>query len=203
MNKQKFLNALKVKLSGFCENDIEERINFYSEMIDDRIEEGYTEEEAVLAVGAVEDIASQIIMDISTAKSENKEAPKKRKRELRGWEIVLLIIGAPLWIPLVIVAAVVILALFAILWSLIVSVWAVFGALAGCLLGGVGSGIILMCTNNFPIGLAMIGAGFVCGGLAILAFFGCLAATKGSASLSKKSVIGIVNIFKKRRVCDE
>ena len=198
MNKREFFDSLKTRLSDLPENEINERINFYGEMIDDRIEEGYSEEEAVLAVGSADDVALQIRSDISSSRVEDEKMKKEGKKELRVWQIVLLIIGAPLWIPLVIAAVAVILALYAVLWSLIVSAWAVFGTFAGCLLGGVGSGIILMCTNNLPIGLAMMSAGFVCGGLAIFAFFGCLAATKGSARFSKKIVIGIVNIFRKK-----
>ena len=41
MCKQDFLNALEAKLSGLPKKDIEERLNFYEEIIDDRIEEGY------------------------------------------------------------------------------------------------------------------------------------------------------------------
>ena len=37
MNKEEFLNELKKGLSGIPENDRNERVTFYSEMIDDRI----------------------------------------------------------------------------------------------------------------------------------------------------------------------
>ena len=46
MNKQEFLKNLRVSLSNLPQEEIEERIIFYSEMIDDRIEEGLSEEEA-------------------------------------------------------------------------------------------------------------------------------------------------------------
>ena len=39
MNKQEFLAELRKRLSGLPQADIEERIVFYSEMIDDRTEE--------------------------------------------------------------------------------------------------------------------------------------------------------------------
>ena len=39
MNKQEFLMRLREGLSGLPQNEIEERLTFYSEMIDDRIEE--------------------------------------------------------------------------------------------------------------------------------------------------------------------
>ena len=39
---------------------IEERLEFYSEMIDDRIEEGKSEFEAVREIGDVDEVVSQI-----------------------------------------------------------------------------------------------------------------------------------------------
>ena len=61
MNKQKFLAELKKSLSALGRNDIEDRLAFYGEMIDDRIEEGFSESEAVLAVGSADEIAAQIL----------------------------------------------------------------------------------------------------------------------------------------------
>ena len=40
MNKQAFLSALRKGLTGLPKDDIEHSIEFYSEMLDDRIEEG-------------------------------------------------------------------------------------------------------------------------------------------------------------------
>ena len=53
MTKLQFLLALHDKLAGLPQNEVEERLNFYSEMIEDRMEEGLSEEEAVLAAGDV------------------------------------------------------------------------------------------------------------------------------------------------------
>ena len=47
MNKVEFLEQLRRGLNGLPQEEIEERVTFYSEMIDDRIEEGFSEEEAV------------------------------------------------------------------------------------------------------------------------------------------------------------
>ena len=49
MGKQEFLAQLRKGLQGLPQEDIEERLTFYSEMIDDRMEEGLSEEEAVSA----------------------------------------------------------------------------------------------------------------------------------------------------------
>ena len=37
MDQQEFLNSLRKELSGLPQEDIEERLTFYSEMIEDRI----------------------------------------------------------------------------------------------------------------------------------------------------------------------
>ena len=64
MTKQEFLDKLQAGLSGLTESDAQERLTFYSEMIDDRMEEGKSEAEAVAALGDVDVIAEQIIADI-------------------------------------------------------------------------------------------------------------------------------------------
>ena len=196
MTKQEFIDELKLKLSGFSECDIDERINFYSEMIEDMIEEGSTEEDAVFSIGSVDDIASQIIVDISVSKNDSPKV--KSKRKLKGGEIALLIAGSPLWIVLGIVAFAVIISLYAVLWSLVVSAWAVFASFVGSAIGSVIFGILFICTGNALSGVATIGAGLTLAGLSIFTFIGCLAATKGSAKLSKMCVIGIKNVFSKK-----
>ena len=49
MNKELFLSSLRESLDGLSGEDIAERLAFYSEAIDDRMEDGLTEEEAVTA----------------------------------------------------------------------------------------------------------------------------------------------------------
>ena len=63
MNKIDFLLLLHDKLSALPAEEVEEGLNFYSEMIEDRIDEGMTEEEAVASVGSVDEIAAQIAAD--------------------------------------------------------------------------------------------------------------------------------------------
>ena len=179
MTKLQFLFALKERLNGLPQAEVEERLNFYSEMIEDRMEEGLSEEEAVAAVGTVEQIAGEI--------PETKEM-EKPKRKLKTWEITLLIAGSPLWISLLIAAVAVALAVYISAWAVIVSLWAVFGTLVGCALGGIASGVIQVVVKNEFAGIALIGAGIVCAGLGILMFFVCKAATTGLCRLTKKMV---------------
>lgn len=193
MRKQEFLDLLKAKLSGLPKEDIEERLVFYGEMIDDRMEEGLTEEEAVSEIGSADEVAEQLIAETPLSKIVKEKI--KPKRRLRAWEIVLLVLGSPIWLSLAIAAFAVILSLYAVLWSLIASLWAIFGALVGCALSGIASGTGFAIGVNVLTGIALVGAGIICAGLSVFLFFGCLAATKGSARLTGMIALGIKKCF--------
>ena len=75
MTKVNFLFELRDKLSGLPTEDIEERLNFYSEMIEDRMEEGLSEEDAVAAIGTTDEIAKQIISEIPFTKIAKEKQP--------------------------------------------------------------------------------------------------------------------------------
>ena len=186
MTKQEFLAALKIGLSCLPQEDIAERLNFYSEMIDDRIEDGLSEEDAVQEMGDIYEITSQIIADVPLGKLIKQKI--KPKRRLGAWEITLLVLGSPLWLSLLIAAISVIFSLFAAFWSVIVSLWAVFVSLAACALGVLIGASILAINGHALTGAAMVGASFVCAGLSIFFFFLCKAATKGAFYLTKSAV---------------
>jgi uncharacterized membrane protein len=183
MNKLQFLQALRKRLSALPKADLEERLRFYSEMIEDRMEEGLSEAEAVAAVGSADAIAAQILEDIPH--SVYKPAKK-------GWEIALLILGFPLWFPLLVAAFAVALSLYVSLWAVIISLWAVFAALAVCGLALLIGGIVSAFGAMISLGIALVGGSLVCAGLSIFLFFGCKALTTGTCVLTKK-------LFRKRR----
>ncbi|MEE1219843.1 MAG: DUF1700 domain-containing protein [Ruminococcus sp.] len=196
MNKQEFLTQLRKGLSGLPQNDIDERIVFYSEMIDDRIEEGLFEEEAVAQVGSVDEIVAQIIAETPFTKITKERI--KPKRQLKTWEIVLLALGSPIWFSLAIAAISVVFSLYVSLWSVVISFWAVFVSLAACSVGGLVASAILAILGKGLAGVAMFSAGLICGGLSIFTFFGCKAATKGVIILTEKIAVGIKNCFIKK-----
>ena len=193
MNKQEVLNRLRSGLAGLPQDDIEERIGFYGEMIDDRIEEGLSEEEAVAGVGTVEDVISQIIAETPLSKLVKEKV--RTKRSLRGWEIALLIIGSPIWFSLLVAAFCVGLSLYIVLWALLISLWAVELSLAVSALACIALAVVLFTQGQTPAGLLSFGGGILCTGLSIFLFFGCLAASKGVISLTKLIVKGIKSLF--------
>ena len=193
MTKQEFLDSLRARLSGLPRQELEERLAFYGEMIDDRIEEGRTEEEAVLDIGSADEISAQIIKDIPLSKIAKERL--KPKRNIKTWEIVLLAVGSPIWLSLAIAALAVILSLYVVLWSVIISVWSVFASLVACAFGITAAGVVFAVIGNSLSGIAMVGAGLVLAGLSIFIFFGCKAATKGIVLLTKAIALGIKKSF--------
>ena len=196
MTKLNFLLSLHEKLSGLPQKEVEERLNFYSEVIEDRIEEGLSEEEAVSAVGTVDEIAAQIIADIYQHKTETEQ--DKSKRQHKMWIIVLLVLGAPIWLSLLITTFAIFLSIFASLWSAIISLWAVFVSIAACTLSSILLGIGFIISKKTLPGFGLITAGIICAGLTILLFFGCKAATKGTVLLTKKSAKIIQKTFARK-----
>ncbi len=196
MNKQEFLDCLRARLSGLPQTDVDDRLAFYGEMIDDRMEEGFSEEAAVADVGSVEEIASQIISDVPLSKIARERI--KPKRRLKAWEIVLLALGSPIWLSLAIAAAAVLLSLYVVLWSLLISLLAIFVSFAACALGGVAASVLFFCQGNATSGILMIGASLVCAGLAIFLFFGCRAAIKGTVLLTRRIALWVKKLFMKK-----
>ena len=182
MNKQIFISRLRAKLFGLPRRDIDERAAFYSEMIDDRIDEGYSEAEAVAAVGDVGRIADEIKASCGFANQREKQA-------MSVGMLLLLILGSPLWISLIVSAFAVLASLFAAFWSVVISVWAVFVSLSAAAVGCVILCPVSIFMGNAIMALASIGAAAVLAGLAVLSFFGSLEFTRLAAKITVNTVI--------------
>lgn len=193
MNKARFMQELKDGLAGLSSEDRQEQLNFYSEMIDDRIEEGLSEEDAVAAIGSVKEIIGQIVTERYYASLSS--APKKEHTRIPVWAIVLLILGSPIWISLAAAAVSVIVAILASIWSVAISLWAIFGSLIGTGVGVLIGGILYSIFVNAAAGLCLIAGGLVCTGLSIFVFYGCIWTTKGTVLLTKLIFVGIKNCF--------
>ena len=183
MNKQQFLAAIRERIGALPVQDIDRSIDFYAEMIDDRIEEGLSEEEAVAAMGTAEEIATQILSE--NPRREPSAISDTPKRRYKAWEIVLIAVGSPLWFPLLLAAASIVLALYIVLWSVIIVLYAADLCFAAGAVSGIAGSILLFCTGHTTQGMLFLGAGLVCVGMTILWFIGSTAAAKGAWFLTK------------------
>lgn len=193
MNKREFLERLGAGLSCLPREDVEERLSFYGEMIDDYVENGLAEEEAVARIGSVDEIVSQTVGEAPLAKLVKERARKNRK--LRAWEIVLIAVGSPVWAPLLIVALAVVAVICISMWSVILSLWAVSVSLAVCAPAGVALGVLMIVQGSLSAGLCAIALGLISAGLAIFSFFGCRELSRGFWWLTRRTLVFIKNCF--------
>lgn len=195
MNKCEFLGELEKSLSELPEKDRSRSLDYYGEMIDDRTEEGLSEEEAVQALGSMEDITAQILMD--TPLPSLVRAKVKKRRALKAWETVLLVLGSPVWLPLLIAAVAVALSLYAVLWVLVAVLYIVafaFGlSAAACLVAA-----FAYLFSGAPAAAALsLGAAMLCAGFAILTGIASVQSTKGVIAMTKKLIRKIKSGFVK------
>ena len=193
MYKQEFLAALRQGLNGLPQDDVEERVAFYAEMIDDRMEEGLSEEAAVAEIGPIDAIVSQTLSDIPITKLVREKV--RPKRQYHAWEIVLIVLGFPLWFPLLVTVFAVILTVYVVIWAIILSLWAAVASIAVTAIACIAAGVIVLFGGSTPMGLLAIAAGLVLAGLTIFLFFAMKAVTVGAVWLTKKIALGIKSLF--------
>ena len=165
MLKEEFLAQLRGGLAGLPQEDLEERLAFYSELLDDMMEEGMTEAEATAKLGSPNQIAQSILQEMPLGKLVST-----RMKPRSGWTplaIVLAVVGSPVWVPLLLAGVAVVLALFVSIWALGFAAVAVVIALAVAV---VAAPIIAIrvAVLTLPVGLMLLGAGLVLLGLCVL-----------------------------------
>lgn len=157
MNQIEYLRQLKHHLSPLGRDERNRVIEYYSELIGDKIESGITEQEVLTQLGTPYELAEKIL-------SESPEYGKKPKHSNNGKLSVGRIVGFSVLIPFVLVA-------LAVLYVLALSF--VIAAIS-CLLGGityfVGSFFVLI--NNFATGLYQLGVSLFIASIGVFVAFG-------------------------------
>lgn len=196
MTKREFLAVLQRELYTLPQKELREQLNFYSEMIDDRMDDGLSEEEAVSKIGSISEILSQI----DNQKGITGVAPsEKSEAKLGALGKTLLIIGSPLWIALVVAGFAVLAALYASVWAIWASLCAVEVTLwAGALVGVVA--FLLYVPQGVLIPAAFLfGGGLVCFGLSVFLWYGCKWLLVLVVKLTVWSFSTVISLFKFRR----
>ena len=202
MNKQQFLAAIRDRLGELPPEELESSLDYYREMIEDRMEEGMTEEEAVAAMGSADDIAAQVLAEtprpepVPEPAPEPVPEPEEHETHIRRvWPVVVAVIGSPIWLPLLIAAGIILLSVYIVIWAVLIALYAVDLSLAAGALAGI-AGFGSMLFLGAPLQAVLhLGAGLLCAGLAILWFFACNWLARMSIKLAKVTVHGIKAIF--------
>jgi uncharacterized membrane protein len=191
MDKNEFLTQLRAALSSLAAYEVESLLAFYTEMIDDRVEEGASEAEAVASLGDVEQIAAQF-------RAQTPAVPKaiaRVKTKSRPLNIVLLIVGAPIWVSLLIAFGTMVVAIYITIWTVLVALWAVVAALLVASIAGVASGLYYLATLHPLTAVFCVGAGLACMGIGIFSYFGVLVASKGLYQLTTRFASRVRSLF--------
>lgn len=200
MNKEEFLSTLRNELQKRSLGNIENMIEYYDEMICDRIEDGMNEEEAVASMDSIEEIVGQAVLEKSIPElvinKVDREYDNAKKKGNKGLWIALAILGFPIWLPLLCVLFSLLLCIYTMLWVLIVViVCVVFSfALAGlaCILSP-----LLLVTGwvSLPGTILGVGAGLLLGGIIVLLWKPTFLAVKYLATLPGKFIVWIKKLF--------
>lgn len=195
MKREEFLEKLRNSLQGLPAKDIEDRISFYNESISDRMEDGKSEEEAIADIGSVDQVVERILNETPLNKIvKEKMRPKRR---LTGWEVVLIVLGFPLWLPLLTTFFVLVFVSFLLVWVGVIVTYSTQFALCGsCAIGlaAFSSSVLNGAPNIYYLGIALVSLGG-----AVFLGFGCFGITKATIKLSRCIVLGIKKLFVGRR----
>ncbi|MBQ3985858.1 MAG: DUF1700 domain-containing protein [Oscillospiraceae bacterium] len=168
MNKKEFLEELCRRLRTFPPQEAEKTVSFYAEAIDDRVEEGMTEEEAVSELGSLDEIVAEAAGSLPLATLvKGRVEDSKNRASNKGLWVTLAAVGSPIWLALAIAALAIGIAGFAVCLSLIISAAAVVISFivsgAALIAGGIG-----LPYGSFAPRLMLIGAGLILLGLGFL-----------------------------------
>lgn len=200
MLKPEFISRLSQCLVELPEDERQSTLEFYIEQIDDRIDDGMSEEAAVASLEAPEEIAANILAEreevyVTPLVEKTRVAVKKPGRK---WPLILvLVLTCWIWIPLLIAVIGTALGIYVALWGVLVGF---FAAAVGFGLGFitmVGVGFSVLTTSvgagisHFGAALGMLGLGIICG---IIAVYG----SKWLVIATKQIFISIKNFFAKK-----
>ena len=193
MTRFDFLYELRQGLKDFSEEEIMEHIVYYREMIEDRIEDGMTEAEALKEIGTPEEVVARIYAETPLPKLVKTKL--RQKPHLRTWEIVLLALGCPIWLSILISVIAVIISLFAVVFSVVISLYAIAVSFVACGVAGVLATVPMFIVQNPLSGFAALGLGLFFTGGAILMFLCCNSVSKLCAQLIRKFILWIKSLF--------
>ncbi|MEG0276232.1 MAG: DUF1700 domain-containing protein [Coprobacillus sp.] len=163
MTKQEFIEKLKKELKNESYETVCQSITYYEEMIDDLVEDGIEESEAVSRLGSMQEILANI-------NGQEVIEIKKMKKSTSISVSILLILGFPLWGSLLAAAACLILSFYILLWCVpIVTVAFGISGFIAFVIGIFGSMILF--TESISLALTQLGVSALMGAMSIIGIY--------------------------------
>ena len=200
MSKNDFLDGLKKILNNAGVPNPDGMIEYYDEMICDRMEDGMTEEEAVGSLPDPDKIVEDAMLEMpihKLASSKVKRTHEEAKKSGHGalW-VLLLILGFPLWFPILLTAVILVFTFLLVLFIILGTFYIVNVAFG---LSGIAAVIasfsIFLGFITFPSFFVGLGGGLLLLALCLALWKPLLLLTKGACNLVKGMFLGIKKMF--------
>lgn len=174
MKKNEFLNILKNRLKAFNENEVKSILDFYDELIEEKKENGMSEEEAVASFGDMSNIVRKVSADLVLTRSNNQNS-----NPAKNFLIILGICASPILIPLGIALSAVVFSLFVVVISLLIS----FLVSGIAILVALIPMVISMIMSGTDVSIIILAVGMCLVACAILSYLAILTLQGGKAAL--------------------
>lgn len=193
MNRAEFIEVLRKELVSLKKAERDKFINYYEEIINDYIENGLTEEEVIEKVGNPKIIAKNILNEQGNVEFE---APSINSKIIN---IILLILGFPLWGSLLFAGLMLILSGLIIVWFVpFASGVSAIAFFAAGLLSIVATPFMI--ADVLSVGIVQLGMGISSIGVSFLLAMATIYLSKKFSRFTKEICSRIFKLFNRRMV---
>ncbi|MGI6500915.1 MAG: DUF1700 domain-containing protein [Anaerostipes sp.] len=194
MSKEQFLQELERQLKVLGESECERYLDYYDEMIEDYKENGFFEEEAILKIGTPKEVIQVILGEQDTIEL------KVRSTGSKVINILLLILGFPLWGALLLALICCIASVYIVIMSVpfttgVVAVSSLFVSVVGI----VGTPFVIA-NGSLAMGITQLGIGICCIGIAILSAIVTWIILKVVVKLTIRFTKWLISLFRRKVV---
>lgn len=195
MTRNEFISSLSARLHSIPEAEKNKALDWYSELICDRMEE-MPEADAVSGIGSVDEIADEILsqyrQNTTAVHSSGGTEPQSRRSPNKGVNTALVIFAAavlsPIWLPLLIVVLSLALVAVVLVWCAVVTVGVMLVSAAAVGAVGLVYGFWALFVINPAYGLLVLGAALTAAGLTLALIPLIVVTVKGAAKFTVWSV---------------
>ncbi len=188
MTKDDYLKALRANIKNVPADEAANIIQYYSEYFDEAGAENAAK--VIEELGPPKQLATKVCADYAIREVEQGTGTKNiKKKASNTWLIVLAVIGSPVWFPLALAVAVVLIALMVAAIMVLVA----FGITAAA---AILTGVLMICSgfvaafSSLPTMAVFVGGGFMIIGVGILSIIAIL----GIIKLLELMFVGIAKL---------
>lgn len=198
MTRELFLEQLQIALTDAKIEHVDSLVEYYNEMICDRIEDGMEEQDAIAALGSIDEIIKEMILEKpigtlvkDTVTKSHHTAKESGKNTL--W-MVFIILGSPLWIPLLLTLLIILGVIYMIPWIMIMTFFIILASFGISALAGIISFVNCLISMDIGTALVSLGVALILGSLSVFLVKPVLWLTKQTLQLGAS----VIRSIKKR-----